>query len=362
MKKLKINYNIDDSIFLYIWIMQKNKVDKEAIKIVTNYCKVNKGKDILNDARDILCTQGYIEEVKQTDKEFILAYEDIKEKPRYLINPNNNKMFKDSIIEGGIDYYNKNKACTINKRLNKYKVIFKSFTVTVLFNDIFNILQMDCSCSSKTNCKHEYAAIIAINNKYFDPIDTNVTKVKDKKSNIIGKSNIIEKNNKLEKHNVIQENIGASEQRMYLTELLKEAEVSAEAKEYIDKIKNEGPMDLSKYPIINAECLILDICGELIKQEKGFNINDIAAVNNLVLTIIDNNINKQIEDFEYSNIENKKEDLNSFIRYYLFKIYEYIDGENYFKENITITIKKSKIKSPKKIINGIISLFRKCKK
>ena len=82
------------------------------------------------------------------------------------------KYFHHKIIERGEDYYEYGNVKRCIKTNDTYisKVIGeKLYTVKIVIKD--DKLKMSCDCPYEKNCKHEYATLLAIDNKEYDEIE-----------------------------------------------------------------------------------------------------------------------------------------------------------------------------------------------
>ncbi len=82
------------------------------------------------------------------------------------------KLFRNIIIKRGEDYYKDDKVSDIMKNNNTYTSyvygtdINDLYEVTIKTDDKGNLIEMNCTCPYEDNCKHEYATILNIQNKY----------------------------------------------------------------------------------------------------------------------------------------------------------------------------------------------------
>lgn len=81
-------------------------------------------------------------------------------------------LFETQIKTRGMDYYSKNMVYSLSKSLKKYVAFVqgsefgKEYEVNIIMNEENKIQKMECSCPYPNNCKHEYAVILYIRDKY----------------------------------------------------------------------------------------------------------------------------------------------------------------------------------------------------
>ena len=82
------------------------------------------------------------------------------------------ELFEPQIKIRGMDYYSKNMVYSLNKSLKKYIAFVqgsefgKEYEVNIIMNEENKIQKMECNCPYPNNCKHEYAVILYIRDKY----------------------------------------------------------------------------------------------------------------------------------------------------------------------------------------------------
>ena len=81
-------------------------------------------------------------------------------------------LFETQIKIRGKDYYSNNMVYSCNKSLNKYTAFVqgtefgKEYEVNIIMNKNNKIQKIKCNCPYPNNCKHEYATILYIRDKY----------------------------------------------------------------------------------------------------------------------------------------------------------------------------------------------------
>ena len=81
-------------------------------------------------------------------------------------------LFETQIKIRGKDYYSNNMVYSCNKSLNKYTAFVqgtefgKEYEVNIIMNKNNKIQKIECNCPYPNNCKHEYATILYIRDKY----------------------------------------------------------------------------------------------------------------------------------------------------------------------------------------------------
>lgn len=82
------------------------------------------------------------------------------------------ELFEAQIKIRGMDYYSKNMVYSLSKSLKKYIAFVqgsefgKEYEVNIIMNEENKIQKMECNCPYPNNCKHEYAVILYIRDKY----------------------------------------------------------------------------------------------------------------------------------------------------------------------------------------------------
>lgn len=82
------------------------------------------------------------------------------------------ELFEPQIKIRGMDYYSKNMVYSLNKSLKKYIAFVqgsefgKEYEVNIIMNEENKVQKMECNCPYLNNCKHEYAVILCIRDKY----------------------------------------------------------------------------------------------------------------------------------------------------------------------------------------------------
>ncbi|MDO4282259.1 MAG: hypothetical protein Q4D02_01365 [Clostridia bacterium] len=82
-------------------------------------------------------------------------------------------LFEEKIIYRGLDYYEANMVYSCNKAEDKYTAFVQGasfineYEVNIYCDGQGNIQKMECNCPYEQNCKHEYATLMCIKEKYY---------------------------------------------------------------------------------------------------------------------------------------------------------------------------------------------------